>query len=98
MWADDSPRKARLPDDWELNYRKPVMRRAKGLCQIKGPRCIHRATQVDHIHRGDDHRLDNLQAACRSCHADKSAQEGVQARSTKKRSGLRSPERHPGRR
>jgi 5-methylcytosine-specific restriction endonuclease McrA len=97
MWESQSPRRARLPDDWEENYRKPVMKRDRGLCQIRGPRCIHRATQIDHRDRGDDHSLSNLRAACKNCHADKSAQEGVQARFEKRAKGKRLPERHPGR-
>jgi 5-methylcytosine-specific restriction endonuclease McrA len=97
MWESRSARHERLPDDWEESYRKPTMRKARGLCQIRGPRCTHRATQIDHIRPGDDHSLTNLQAACKNCHADKSAAEGVSARSQKRAKGKRPPERHPGR-
>lgn len=94
MWADDSPRRARLPDDWQQR-RSEQLRRDKGICQKRGPGCVVRATHVDHIIPGDDHS--QLQSLCKVCHGKKSAQEGVNARSKKKRSGLRSPERHPGR-
>lgn len=95
MWEAESRRRSELPADWESAYRKPTMKAARGLCQIRGPRCTHRATQIDHVGDKDDHT--RLRAACKPCHADRSSEQGVIARSDKKKRGLRPQERHPGR-
>ncbi|WP_338601660.1 HNH endonuclease signature motif containing protein [Saccharopolyspora sp. SCSIO 74807] len=72
------------------------MRRDAYTCHIKGPDCVGVATDVDHIRPGDRHELSNLQAACKPCHARKSAREGVQGRARRAALRLRPAERHPG--
>lgn len=92
--SERSDRMKRLPDDWN-ERRIRVLRRDGYRCQIQdasGIPCLAPANQVDHVERGDDHGLDNLQAACRSCHARKSSAEGNAARQRRRRP----PERHPG--
>lgn len=69
-----SDRAKRLPAGW-ARIRSQVLARDRGLCRLAGERCTHRATEVDHIVRGDDHRLSNLQAVCSDCHASKTAGE-----------------------
>lgn len=89
-----SDRKARLPYDWETR-RRLVLERCGGQCEHRnemGWRCAGRATDVDHIRRGDDHSLANLQGLCRSHHKAKTAQEGVAAQPRAKRP----PSPHPG--
>ena len=52
--------------------RLTVLERDHHECQIRGPRCSGRATQVDHIIPkcdGGDENLDNLRAACQPCNA-----------------------------
>ncbi len=48
-----------------------VLERDGGQCRIRGPRCTHVATDVDHIqplaHGGDPFHLSNLRSACREC-------------------------------
>jgi 5-methylcytosine-specific restriction endonuclease McrA len=50
-----------------------VLNRARGMCEIRGPRCSGAATTVDHIvprsEHGDMWSLDNLRAACARCNA-----------------------------
>lgn len=89
-----SARTSRLPDDWKAR-RLRVLRRDGYRCQILGANgvpCLAPANEVDHVERGDDHSLANLQAACRSCHARKSSAEGNAARKRRQRPG----EPHPG--
>ena len=52
-------------------------------CQIRGPRCLDTATQVDHIrpvHLGGTDTLPNLQSTCGPCHDEKTAREARAAR------------------
>ena len=77
-WAG-SDRRSRLPSDWETRRRR-VLERDGYQCQLRLPGCTHLATECDHVTAGDDHRLSNLQGACHSCHARKSAREGHRAR------------------
>lgn len=90
-----SDRADRLPPDWQ-SIRRQVLRRDKGVCQIRGPHCTVRAIEVDHKQHGDDHTLTNLQAACPTCHRTKSAREGVQARATIRARRYRPTPPHPG--
>jgi hypothetical protein len=96
-WAN-SNRRARLPANWETEIRPRVLHRAGGRCEhtLRGQRCPHPATDVDHIHRGDDHRDSNLRALCDWHHRQKSSREGVDARATLKAKLRRPAERHPG--
>ena len=86
-----SQRRQRLPADWR-NRRDIVLTRDNHTCQLRYDGCQQRATEVDHIQRGDKHDLNNLQAVCRSCHATKSAREGNEAKLPR----TRPPEPHPG--
>lgn len=65
-------------------WRRTVMTRAKGLCQIRGPHCTRRATDADHILNvkagGARYDPDNGQAACPPCHKAKTQEEARRAR------------------
>lgn len=92
-WAT-SDRAARLPADWP-QIRADVLERDGYRCKIRWDEgCEAVADEVDHINRGDDHRRENLQAACGWCHGKKSSAEGNAART--RWSSKRKPERHPG--
>lgn len=93
-----STRRQRLPEDWEQNYRLPVLSRDRWLCQINGPGCMRVATDVDHIRRGDDHSRENLRAACSRCHNKKSSAEGNAQKAKLKAQRRRPTARHPGHR
>ena len=93
-WAARSPRRARLPADWP-HRRLAILKRDGYRCCINGPRCTGTATEVDHIHPGDNHNPTNLQAVCHPCHQAKTQQEAAAAR--KPPPPLRrKPEAHPG--
>ena len=50
--------------------REAVLERARGRCEVHGPRCLGRATEVDHIWpraKGGTNDSSNLQASCRPC-------------------------------
>lgn len=99
-WAG-SDRKERLPADW-LAITKVVLRRDDFRCQARnvyGEQCKERATDVDHIKRGDDHRLVNLQALCGWHHDKKTGREaGIEVNKKRKeiRNRMRRTEQHPG--
>lgn len=93
-WSS-SDRRARLPQDWD-SRRASVLRRDSFRCKIAGAGCSGIATEVDHIRRGDDHRLENLRAVCRSCHRKKSQAEALEAQRRKRELRYRPQERHPG--
>lgn len=65
----------------EYKRNRPIaMRRDKWRCQIRLPGCAGAAATCDHIvprAEGGGHGLDNLRAACRPCHARKTATEGA---------------------
>ncbi|MEB4208747.1 HNH endonuclease signature motif containing protein [Mycobacterium sp. 94-17] len=85
---------------WQRTRRR-ILRRDDGECQIRGPRCLVDATEVDKITPislgGCDTDEDNLRAVCVPCHRSKTAREaaaaGVAARA--RRSGKRPPRTHP---
>ncbi|MFF2123712.1 HNH endonuclease [Kitasatospora sp. NPDC058184] len=96
-WTN-SNRLERLPRDWQTR-RLSVLRRAGYQCEHirhdTEQRCTELATDVDHIQRGDDHELSNLQALCRWHHGKKSAEEGSTARRKPRARRERDPEVHP---
>lgn len=85
-------RKSPLPSNWRA-LRRVVLKRDRGVCQIKGPRCVVRATEVDHMGAHDDHSLAMLQAACKVCHASKTGRDAAWSRVRPSRA--RPPEAHP---
>lgn len=97
-WAG-SDRRQRLPDDWYSRIRPAVLTRDRGICQHCGDRAATRKGKrwiggvVDHILRGDDHRMANLQTLCSDCDKAKSSAEGVAARRPPRR---RPASKHPG--
>lgn len=97
----NSTRRDRLPPDW-LKIRKRVWVRDQGLCQWRGDdgrRCLAPARDVDHIKRGDDHRLENLRCLCERHHKFKTSQEGAEAANAKRRQiagRYTRTEEHPG--
>lgn len=75
---ENSDRHDRLPSDW-AKRRRVVLERCGYRCEWDlggGVRCGERATDVDHIRRGDDHSFANLRGLCAVHHARKSAGEG----------------------
>ncbi len=101
-WAG-STRRERLPDDWPQRVTAVMQRdeyRCTHLRSDNGRRCGARATDVDHLQRGDDHRLANLAAKCAFHHRRKTAGEGnaartlTQAERRAREAGAR--EQHPG--
>lgn len=98
MGWETSRRRYRLPDNW-AEIRLPVLREADYVCelQLEGV-CLGRATEVDHIKRGDDHSRENLRAVCHRCHAKKSSAEGNARKRELRALRNRPAERHPGER
>lgn len=94
MAWEGSDRAARLPKDWH-RIRRTVMHRDGHRCTVieNGERCTAMADEVDHVQRGDDHRLANLAAVCAWHHARKSSAEGNAARWA---AAKRNSEPHPG--
>jgi 5-methylcytosine-specific restriction enzyme A len=90
-WAG-SDRRSRLPPDWKARRLRVLVRDG---WRCRAPGCGARATDVDHVERGDDHRDANLQALCVRHHREKTAREGVEARRLR---GRKRPDRepHPG--
>lgn len=90
--------KTHTPIDWPTGnsrtataehkaWRKQVLARAKGVCQIHGTTCTYRATEADHIlpvAEGGTTTLDNGQAACPPCHRRKTL---IEAKRGKQRAG-----------
>lgn len=98
MAWEGSTRRERLPREWR-RIRATVLDRAGYRCEWTrtdtDTRCIELASDVDHIVRGDDHSLENLQALCRYHHARKSSREGAQVANARRPRVRREPERHP---
>lgn len=65
-------------------WRARVLKKAQGVCEIRGPKCTHRATEADHIipiaRGGDATALSNGQAACVPCHKAKTQAEAAEGR------------------
>jgi 5-methylcytosine-specific restriction enzyme A len=68
--------------EWK-RVRVVVLKRDRYQCQVRGPRCTGRATQVDHIVNvaAGGAKLDpaNLQSICPSCNAIKAGREAAKA-------------------
>lgn len=89
-WESDRGR--RLPRDWH-RIRRLVLQNDGYRCRV----CGGRASEVDHIRRGDDHSLSNLRSLCKTCHGKKSSSEGNSRQKELKALRKRPVERHPGR-
>lgn len=93
---DNSPGRHRdLPSNWPA-LRRAILERDDHLCQLRGPRCTTTATEVDHIGSNLNHDPDNLRAACRPCHAQRSATQGHDAMRTARSKAKHPREKHPG--
>lgn len=97
MSWDTSDRRERLPRDWK-RLRAFVLARDGYRCtaEVHDPRCDGRATDVDHVVAGDDHRPCNLGALSRACHAAKTNRESSIRNALRAEQRRRPPERHPG--
>jgi len=89
-----SQRWRRLPPGWRTVIRPAAhARNPDHICHLCGQ---PGGDYLDHIQRGDDHSLDNLDWAHDAipphCHRYKSSAEGHVAKPTRRRS----PEQHPG--
>lgn len=93
MTWDNKKRKAELPRDWHKR-RAQVLKRDYRQCQWtdENGMCRAPANQVDHITRGLDHSLENLQALCEFHHRKKTAAEAAASRVKR----ARPLEQHPG--
>lgn len=88
-------RKERLPSNWDA-LKVIVKARAGGRCQIimrSGKRCHDPGTDVDHIQRGDNHDLANLQLICNWHHGQKTSREANAAKEP--RTSKHPGEKHP---
>lgn len=99
QWSG-SNRRSRLPKDWP-KIRNRVLKRDQHTCTHidDGIRCSERATEVDHIRPGDDHRESNLRSLCSDHHQAKSSAEGGAALAAQRRrhnARFRRTETHPG--
>lgn len=89
-----SNRVDRLPKGWYTVIRPLVFATYGDTCHLCGK---PGADSVDHKVAGDDHSLQNLRPAHRyPCHAQKSAQEGVEARAARRAEARHPEESHPG--
>lgn len=86
-WANDREARRRSDaayQDPEYKANRPIaMKRDRYRCQIRSEGCLGGASMCDHIVNrasGGTHALSNLQAACKPCHAAKTATEGGGAR------------------
>ncbi|MFY1688164.1 HNH endonuclease [Plantactinospora sp. WMMB782] len=96
MAWEGSNRRSRLPPDWETR-RATVLKRDNYRCKVRvdGRRCNEPANEVDHIKRGDNHALSNLQAICNEHHKAKTSREGNEAKKQKRNRYRRPEELHP---
>ncbi|WP_026211795.1 HNH endonuclease [Longispora albida] len=96
-WAG-SARAQQLPPDWPRRRARVLARdgyRCRAITEYD-ERCTEPADEVDHIRRGGDHRLSNLQSLCAWHHGKKSAREGAHAARLARPSRYRPREPHPG--
>jgi 5-methylcytosine-specific restriction protein A len=96
MGWETSARRSELPGDWS-SIRRGVLESAGYRCTAtmrNGQRCHDKATDVDHIRPGADHRPANLQALCAWHHKRKTAAEAAAARVSGNQRHPR--EKHPG--
>jgi hypothetical protein len=91
-----SDRRSRLPVDWAQRV-SATRRRAHDQCEAvtHQPGCNGVGAQCDHIDRGDDHTLTNLQWLSEACHAAKTQAEAREAQGMTRAARL-PDERHPG--
>ena len=103
MSWETSDRRSRLPANWGA-IRRRILRRDGERCTWidwidgKRVRCPARATDVDHIRRGDDHGDANLRSLCEAHHDRKTAREaaaGMTAAARRKRAEIRKRLRRP---
>jgi 5-methylcytosine-specific restriction protein A len=100
VW-DSSKRREQLPSNWP-NLRRQTLARDSSRCRWQYPnggRCPEEATDVDHIARGNDHSLSNLQSLCRRHHNLKTGREASEQRVQNfnvNNAKFRRVERHPG--
>ncbi|MFD5864386.1 HNH endonuclease [Agromyces sp. NPDC127015] len=93
-----SNRKSRLPKDWPQT-RKRILARDGYRCtwRADGVRCSEKASDVDHIERGDNHDDSNLRSLCGPHHRRKSSSEGGSAYRRPSRYNVKRPAaQHPG--
>ena len=102
-WANDpDDRKEsnrRYGADWRRK-RLACLKAARWRCQIGLEGCTITATEVDHVDQaGNDPGHSNLRAACKSCHAKVTAQQGKGYRKAAAAGAVsrrRSPREHSG--
>ena len=82
--AQSSRRGGALPPSWPA-IRLAVLSRDGRRCQLRGPRCLGAADQVDHIGDPQNHSAANLRAACRPCHMGRTARQAHAARPSRLR-------------
>lgn len=95
---DGSDRRSRLPADW-TERRNAVKLRAGGRCEAllhDGSRCDAIGTDCDHLRRGDDHDLSNLQWLCQWHHKRKTRIEALQALNDMRQKNAPMQRPHPG--
>jgi 5-methylcytosine-specific restriction enzyme A len=79
---------------WKVQRAKALQRDAH-MCVVRGPRCLGRADQVDHVisvANGGTDDLPNLASTCKPCHDEKTQREAREGRGQWKRT----PGQHPG--
>ena len=93
-----SDRSSHLPDDWQLR-RAFVAQRAGGQCEGvmgDGTRCVEPGRECDHIERGDDHDVSNLQWLCSWHHKRKTQREAAAALAAERARNAPRKRKHPG--
>jgi 5-methylcytosine-specific restriction protein A len=76
-----------------------VLTRAGHHCQIRGPNCTGVGTEDDHIvplSQGGTNNMNNRQAACHSCHTEKTQREAAAAQAAAAQRGRPPKAKHPG--